>query len=114
MIDQGPAPSEALQEMRDLLHRAAAEGDSQRHFWVRYTICREALLASDLKPSLPGFLLQCVTFSRFQEFIRLYHPQSQKRAAFIEQELQAFTGRVRARPTFDVFEGGETPRRASA
>ena len=114
MAEQHPTAMEALGEMRELLCLAAAEGYSQRLAAVRYTLCRDTLLRSELRPSLPGFLLQCLTFARFQDFIRLYHPQVDRRLAFIDQEFQAFTGRVRARPTFDVFEDFTEPRRASA
>lgn len=114
MAEQHQTATEALNELRELLTLAASEGCSQRLVAVRYTLCRQTLLHSELRPSLPGFLLQCLTFARFQDFIRLYHPRSDKRLAFIERELHAFTGRVRARPSFDVFEDLGEPKRASA
>jgi hypothetical protein len=95
---------EALGEMQEILRLAAVEGSSQRLPAVRYTVCREALLRSDLKESLPGFLRQCLTFSRFHDFIHLYHPEVERRLAFIDSEFQASVGRARARPRFDFFD----------
>jgi len=105
--EQQPTPEEALGEIQDILRSAAAEGSSNRLPAIRYTLCREALLRSDLRPALPGFLFQCLTFSRFHDFIHLYHPQVEKRVAFIDAEFAACLGRPRARPSFDIFDDKE-------
>jgi hypothetical protein len=49
-------------------------------------------------------MLQCLTFSRFHDFIHLYDPRVDRRLAFIDAEFQACSARIRARPTFDVFD----------
>jgi hypothetical protein len=107
VAQQDPTPMEALSEMQEILRSAASEGSSARLPAVRYTVCRETLLKSDMRPLLPGFLIQCLTFSRFHDFIRLYHPQVEKRVAFIDSEFQTCAGRVKTRPRFDIFDDPE-------
>lgn len=103
MAEQEPTPTDALAELQEILRLAAHEGTPQRFAAARYTICRDAVLKSDLRPALPGFLLQCLTFSRFHDFIHLYHPDPAARLAFLDESFRSFTSRVRSRPTFDVF-----------
>ncbi|HEV2867260.1 MAG TPA: hypothetical protein VGX37_12190 [Allosphingosinicella sp.] len=104
MAEPNPTAAEALSEMQELLRSAASDGNSSRLPAVRYTLCREALLRSEFRPSLPGFLFQCLTFARAHDFIHLYHPEVEKRLAFLELEFRACTGGVRARPRFDIFD----------
>lgn len=95
--------SEALGELKDLLRLAAAEGSLQRLEASRYTICRDALLQSEIKPALPGFLRQCLTLSRFQDFIHLYTPDLNERLDFVDAALRSCETRIGLRPSFDVF-----------
>lgn len=105
MLAEEPTPEEALAELKDLLRLAAGELFPPRQSASRYTICREALLRSSLRPILPGFLLQCLTISRFRDFIHLYDPNIDARLAFINDAFRAGEATPR-RPgrTFDIFD----------
>ena len=106
MAEQQPTILEALAEMQDIMRSAATEGVTQRMPAIRYTVCRQTLMGSELRPALPGFLIQCLTYSRFHDFIHLYHPEVGRRLAFIDSEFQACAGspRPRPRPRFDIFD----------
>jgi hypothetical protein len=93
----------ALSELKELLRLAAAEGSPQRLAATRYTVCREALLQSEVKTALPGFLRQCLTLDRFRDFIHLYTPDVHERTAFLDEALRRCEARLGLRPTFDVF-----------
>lgn len=93
----------ALTELKDLLRLAAAEGPPQRLAATRYTICREALLQSEVRSALPGFLRQCLTLDRFRDFIHLYTPDTHERIAFVNDALRPCESRLGLRPTYDVF-----------
>ena len=67
---------------------AAREGAAQRLAATRYTACRDHLMRSPYRSSLPGFLFQCLTLYRFQEFIRLYDPLVESRLAFLDEAFQ--------------------------
>lgn len=76
--------------MEDLL-RAVSSASSPPRLWaVKYTQCRDALLASELRSTLPGFILQCVSIYKFYDFINLYDGRADARVAFVQQ---AFGGR---------------------
>ena len=94
---------EALTELKELMRLAAGEGSPQRLAATTYTICRETLLQSELRPALPGFLLQCLTIFRFKDFIQLYSPNLSERHAFVDEAFRACETRAGLRPTFDVF-----------
>jgi hypothetical protein len=94
---------EALTELKALMRLMAAEGSPQRLAATTYTNCREALLQSELRPALPGFLLQCLTIFRFKDFIQLYAPNLDDRIAFVDEAFRACEARAGLRPTFDVF-----------
>lgn len=95
---------EALTELKELMRLAAGEGSPQRLAATTYTICRETLLQSELRPALPGFLLQCLTIFRFKDFIQLYSPSLNERRAFVEEAFRACETRAGLRPAFDVFD----------
>ncbi len=73
-----------------MLHELS-EGVSppQRAAAVRYMQCRSALLDGAIRSSVPGFLIQCISVSKFYEFIRLYHPHPAARREFISEALHA-------------------------
>lgn len=96
-------PGEALSELKELLRLASGEGAPQRLAATTYTVCREALLQSELRPALPPFLLQCLTIFRFKDFIQLYSPSLSERIAFIDDAFRASEGKAGLRSTFDVF-----------
>jgi hypothetical protein len=93
----------ALRELLEILQIAAQEASPQRLAATRYTLCREALLRSELRPVLPGFLLQCLTIYRFHDFIHLYDPRLQARLAFVAEALPLAGARPNPRRDFDVF-----------
>jgi hypothetical protein len=95
--------NEAMVELQALLRLVASGESPQRLAATTYTICREILLASELRPILPGFLLQCLTVLRFKDFIQLYSPNVADRIAFIDDALRQCETRAGLRPKFDVF-----------
>ena len=97
-------PGEALTELKELMRLAAAEGSPQRLAATTYTICREALLQSELRPALPGCLLQCLTIFRFKDFIQLYSPSLAERIAFVDEAFRPCESRAGIRASFDVFD----------
>lgn len=48
-----------------------------------YSRARDALLMSDLRELLPGFVYQCRSVHRFRDFITLYDPEAEFRDAFL-------------------------------
>jgi hypothetical protein len=104
MAMQELAAGEALGKLKELMRLAAGEGSPQRLAATTYTVCRETLLQSELRPALPGFLLQCLTIFRFKDFIQLYSPSLSERHAFIDEAFRACETRAGLRPTFDVFD----------
>ena len=96
-------PAEALEEMREIARMAALDGAFVRQAAARYTLCRDTLLQSQLRPFLPGFLIQCLTIARFQDFIHLLDPRSTVRLAFLDQAFQNVSGSISQRPGIDVF-----------
>ncbi|MEA3040397.1 MAG: hypothetical protein QOE79_2910 [Sphingomonadales bacterium] len=103
MSEEELTTGEALTELHELLRLAALGNSPQRLAATSYTTCREILLQSDLRPALPGFLLQCLTIFRFKDFIHLYSPNESERMAFIDAAIRACETQASLRPTFDVF-----------
>ncbi len=95
MADRDPAPIDALDELYEILLLGALDEPQQRLTATRYTLCREVLLRSALRPALPGFLQQCMTFDRFRDFMRLYHPLLNARVEMIDDALRASLSRAR-------------------
>lgn len=96
-------PDQAMSELKELLRMAAGNFFLQRFTATRYTICREALLRSPLSSALPGYLRQCLTISRFHDFIHLYDPSIEARLAFIEATFAVGEVTARSAPRLDVF-----------
>lgn len=105
MADRDPAPIDALHELYEILLLGALDEPQPRLTATRYTLCRDILLRSGLRPFLPGFLQQCLTFDRFRDFIHLYHPALEPRVEMIDEALRA--GLERARQ----LTAGEAPER---
>jgi hypothetical protein len=99
MADSDPAPIDALNELYEILLLGALDEPQQRLTATRYTSCREALLRSALRPVLPGFLQQCLTFDRFRDFVHLYHPSIDARIDMIDDALRASLARARTKDT---------------
>ena len=96
MADDNPTPANALAELYDVLLSAALQASPPRLAAQRYTICRDSVLRSELRRTLPGFLQQCLTVSRFHEFIHLYHASLEARIAFIDNGMRESLTRARA------------------
>lgn len=97
-----------LKELEELLRVVASSGSPPRPSAVRYTQCRDALLASELRAAVPGFVVQCVSIYKFHDFINLYHPDADARVAFIANAFgsggDARPVGKRARDTFNDFD----------
>jgi hypothetical protein len=99
--------AEALRELQEMLHLAAASTASlPRAAAPTYVRLRDTLLKSGLAGTLPGFLQQCLTIDRFQDFIHLYDRDPARRAEFLNTAFRSGTrGRKKAiRDVFSDFE----------
>jgi hypothetical protein len=103
VTSEPPMTAETLGEIKELMRLAASGGSLQRFHASRYTACRDALMRSEIRAALPGFLRQCLTLSRFQDFIYLYTPDPKERLDFLEAALRPCESRGRLRSTIDVF-----------
>jgi hypothetical protein len=79
---------DALEELEQLLHQLSTGASPLRSAAVRYMQCRSALMEGQTRSAVPGFLIQCVSISKFYEFIHLYHPEPAARRAFISDSLR--------------------------
>jgi hypothetical protein len=70
---------------------------------VRYTVCREALLGSELRSDVPGFLIQCVSIYKFHDFINLFDPKTDARIAFVEAAFSKCRAQFDSKRVYDVF-----------
>ena len=109
MAEYSPMPGDALSELHSILLLAALETSPPRLAAQRYTACRDILLRSDLRRTLPGFLQQCVTVYRFHDFIHLYHMALEARVAFIDGAMRESLRRTRNGVGVDLFGIGERP-----
>ena len=98
-----PNIESALGEIQDLLRSVCSASTPHRLSAVRYTHCRSVLLAGELRPSLPGFLVQCVSIYKFHDFINLYDPKPEARMAFVDNAFAASRALAVSRRTYDVF-----------
>ncbi len=89
--------------MQELLRTVSLVGSPPRHSAVRYTVCRSALIESDLKSALPGFMTQCVSISKFHDFIHLYDPKAEARIAFVDSAFSPCRARLDSKRIYDVF-----------
>ena len=94
---------DVLQEMEELLRAVARSSTPHRFSAVRYTHCREALLASEVRSAVPGFLIQCVSLYKFHDFINLLDPKADARIAFVEAALDKCRAMLNSRRVYDVF-----------
>ncbi|MGZ8345786.1 MAG: hypothetical protein ACXWUP_01605 [Allosphingosinicella sp.] len=104
MAEEALTTAAAFRELQGLLRLAATDVSPQRLAATRYTLCRDLLVRSPYRPSLPGFLLQCLTLYRFQEFIHLYDPAVEARLAFLDDAFP-LNGVASApvRPSYDAW-----------
>jgi hypothetical protein len=107
VVEPKPSTRDALEEMQELLRTVSLVGSPPRHSAVRYTMCRSALIESDLKAALPGFMTQCVSISKFHDFIHLYDPKAEARIAFVDSAFSACRARLDSKRIYDVFSDPE-------
>lgn len=81
----------------------ANERSARRVAAVRYTRCRSALIESEVRPAVPGFLVQCISLDKFHDFITLLDPNPDARIAFIEAGLVACRDALDVQKKYDVF-----------
>jgi hypothetical protein len=86
--------AQTMRELQELLRMVASGVPMQRPWAVKYTECRDGLLASPVRPRLPGFLGQCGSIDRFRDFITLYHPNPQSRITFIDTAFASSWGEL--------------------
>ncbi len=72
-----------MKELEEILRVVATTASPSRPAAVRYTQCRDALLAGEARASIPGFIVQCVSIYKFHDFINLYDADTAARTAFI-------------------------------
>ena len=106
-FEQKPNMRDALEEMQELLRTIALVGSPPRHSAVRYTLCRTALIESELRQALPGFMIQCVSASKFHDFIHLYDPKAEARIAFVDAAFSGGRARLDSKRIYDVFSDPE-------
>ena len=97
----------ALNEMQELLRATASGSSPSRIAAVRYTLCRTTLMGGNLRQSLPGFLVQCVSIFKFHDFITLYDPKTETRLAFLDSAFGRCRAQLEASRTYDVFKDPE-------
>jgi hypothetical protein len=103
VVEQKTSTSEALEEMQSLLRATCSAGSPNRISAVRYTLCRTMLMDGELRPALPGFLIQCVSIYKFHDFISLYDPKAETRIAFVENAFAASRALLESKRIYDVF-----------
>ena len=103
MVQQETSTSEALDEMQSLLRTTCSASTPNRVSAVRYTLCRTILMNSELRPALPGFLIQCVSIFKFHDFISLYDPKADARIAFVESAFAGSRALLESKRIYDVF-----------
>lgn len=107
VAERAPAAADALDELIALMHAAAPGGIPRRDAATRYMQCRQVLMLSPHRDSLPGFLIQCGSLSRFSEFIVLYDPTVATRVRLVNAAFAACRQSIAATPaqiSFDDFE----------
>lgn len=87
MADATDSRAQLLEGLQEVLLSVASGQPLQRPWAFRYSELRTKLLESELREKVPGFLFQCGSIDRFREFIILYHPRPESRAAFLHAAL---------------------------
>jgi hypothetical protein len=107
VIDRKSTTLDALEEMQELLRSVSSSRSPHRLSAVRYTHCRSILLDSELRPAMPGFLIQCVSLDKFQTFIYLYDPTPEARIALVDAAFDKGRALLDAKRRYDVFDDSD-------
>jgi hypothetical protein len=102
-VQQKTSTSDALEEMQALLLSTCSASTPNRISAVRYTLCRTLLMNGELRPALPGFLIQCVSIFKFHDFISLYDQKAEARIAFVENAFASSRALLDSKRIYDVF-----------
>jgi hypothetical protein len=94
---------EALAGMEELMRSAASGSTQHRLMAVRYTQWRSALMASEVRTAVPGFLVQCVTVDKFNTFITLLDPKLDARLQFLDAAFAKCRAMLASSRVYDVF-----------
>ena len=103
----GTTAQVVIKELEEILRVVATTASPSRPAAVRYTQCRDALLASDARALVPGFIVQCVSIYKFHDFINLYDADPAARTAFIQNAFskgQLFLETKRPKDVFRDFD----------
>lgn len=92
-----------LGEMEALLREVASSASPPRTTAVRYTRYRDRLLASPARAAVPGFVVQCVSIYKFQDFITLLDPGVDARLAFLDMAFSRGQGVLKTERRRDAF-----------
>ena len=103
MVEPKPSTRDALEEIQELLSAASSASSPHRLSAVRYTLCRAALLESEVRAALPGFIIQCVSIYKFHDFIHLYDPKAEARRAFVDAAFSSCRAMLDTKRIYDVF-----------
>ena len=104
VIERKSTLVDAVEEMQELLRSVCSSRSPHRLSAVRYTHCRSVLLGSELRPAMPGFLVQCVSLDKFQTFIYLYDPTPEARVALVDAAFDKVAALLDSKRRYDVFE----------
>ena len=107
VVEPKPSTRDALEEMQELLRAASSMSSPHRLAAVRYTLCRATLFEGELRPALPGFLVQCVSIYKFHDFIHLYDPKPEARMAFVDAAFSGCRAMLDTKRIYDVFSDPE-------
>jgi hypothetical protein len=96
-------PATAFEELEAILYTVAASPPQHRKFAVRYMQCRDVLMGSELRATLPGFMLQTGTIDKYRDFITLYDRDVPARRAFLDHALGRCRALVGPKRVYDDF-----------
>lgn len=92
-----------MKDLEEILRVVATTASPSRPAAVRYTQCRDVLLAGDTRAALPGFIVQCVSIYKFHDFINLYDADPAARIAFIQSAFSKGTVSLQTKRPKDVL-----------
>lgn len=96
--------AESFEELEGILYLIASSPAQHRHYAVRYMRCRNRLMASEARPTLPGFMMQTGTVDKYRDFITLYDANVEARHAFLDQAFSRCRGVVGSKRPYDGFD----------
>jgi hypothetical protein len=86
--NQTLAYRDALAEMHELLRHCSEKTSPPRDLAARYQVCRSTLIMGEFARHVPGFVRQCVSLTKFIEFICLLDSDPSARIIFIDNAFE--------------------------